>query len=122
MKSHEQRIKDAAAEFRLIIGEFPTSASNEEIATRLLEAADHEPPQWPTDESLRAYFDVHGWYGEGADMEYYRRKLRTALLVDPIIKAAIEMRHTVLSAIGPVGPDDARAVQAVIDAVNEARL
>jgi hypothetical protein len=39
-----------------------------------------------------------------------------------IVAAAIEMRNVIRAAVGPVGPDDARAVQAVIDAVNEAGL
>lgn len=39
-----------------------------------------------------------------------------------IVRASVEMRNVIRSAIGPVGHEDARVVQAVIDAVNGAGL
>lgn len=67
-------------------------------------------PKWPTDEAVSAA------YGERSDLavKAYREKLREAMLVDPIIQAAIKLRGCKGYVIA--------AVQAVVDAVNEAGI
>lgn len=89
MKSQEQRIRDAANEYRRISHLFPhpeSLASPAEIARRMLEAADREPPKWPTDHSLDELWSGEAWSEEDRDV------LRRAMLADPIIQAAIRLR------------------------------
>lgn len=85
MKTQEQRIKDAAA---VLVGLNVSGPSAERWARDVLEAADHEPPKWPTDESVHC---VHR--PEDEEWEESRQYLREALLADPIIKAAVALRR-----------------------------
>jgi hypothetical protein len=115
MKSQEQRIEDAAAAISARITVYGEDALL--LARNVLEAADREPPKWPTDESLAA---LNAATHDGKSSQ--REIVRAAFLADPIVKAAIELRRIIPAAVGQVGPNDAQAVQAVIDAVNEAGL
>lgn len=106
MKSQEQRIEDAT---RALMARRALSQTDARyIAGIALEAADREPPKWPTEESVRAMADVP---------EYVREDLRAAFLADPIIKAAIRLRDAYQR---PACFDD--EIGAVYDAVNEAGL
>ena len=49
-------------------------------------------------------------------------RLREISNDDRVVQAAVRMRNHIRAAIGPVDRGDAEAVQAVIDAVNEAGL
>jgi hypothetical protein len=128
MKSQEQRIGDATAAFLGYTkgwhrGNFDSSKVSEHhwraAITDALEAADREPPKWPTDESV---FAINKCRRSGAHIEDVRNATREAMLADPIVKAAIALRDEIVLAVGPVGLETARVVQAVIDAVNEAGL
>lgn len=61
------------------------------IAEQMLEAADHEPPAWPSDEFIKSLFNLVGWKAEeytiGEDM---RRKVRELLIGLDIVKEAID--------------------------------
>lgn len=81
-----------------------------------------EPAKWPTDETLDAAFGTY-FERDRHHIENARERVREAFIEhDPIIQAAITLRDVIRHAVGPVGPSDAQAVQAVIDAVNEAGL
>jgi hypothetical protein len=127
VKTQEQRIKDATAAFLDYTrdwyrGNFDSNKVSEHhwqaVIGHALQAADREPPKWPTDESVKTIW--HGGWIDGTEEQ--RLRTREALLADPIIKAAIALRDEIVLAVGPVGPETARVVQAVIDAVNEAGL
>ena len=117
MKSQEQRIKDAAeAMLPALTGGYRQRAEEAtKLAMLALEAADREPPTWPTDECLEII-----WRGAWCGGPKERRlRVREALLADPILKAAIAYRD---------GNDGRRGDlvggfgEALIDAVNEAGL
>lgn len=103
------RIKRAAEVLRHRGVEFSSIYS---VAKEMLEAADKEEPNWPTDESmsvLRHVCDING----DAD----RDRARDAFLVDPIIQAAVELKNRRRD-----GYDEDAATQRICDAVDEAGL
>lgn len=125
MKSQADRIKDVAD--RLRRGARTDGAESgcvlielhdvNVFAAALLEAADREPPTWPTDESVEAFCRVvsaNGGYAAGAR----RPGLRAALLADPIIKAAIAYRDV----NGPTRQCSSLSGRLICDAVDEAGL
>jgi hypothetical protein len=118
VKTQEQRLRDATEYMTSHLGRPIDPVTAMAIAGGMLQAADREPPKWPTDESVKTIW--HGGWIDGTEEQ--RLRTREALLADPIIKAAIALRDEIVLAVGPVGPETARVVQAVIDAVNEAGL
>jgi hypothetical protein len=118
MKPQEQRIEDAAGVIATHDGyDMSRDAPGPchlEIARQVLEAADREPPVWPTDESIAA-LNAASHDGKSSQREI----IRAAFLADPIIKAAIAYRNERTADANTFrGPEG----NAVIDAVNEAGL
>lgn len=126
----DQRIERAAAELCRIrqnggwtVLPGRTREEYRQAAREILEAADRESPKWPTDESVHAFGvaeNARFLRGPKGDPDY-REPLRQALLADPIIRAAVELRD-----VRKARPDRAwersEALQGVVDAVNEAGL
>lgn len=124
MKSQDQRIEDAAAVLRMHYArpdKLPCICSARSVARAALEAADREPPkwptdesEWPTDESVRAYARV---VGNVLPQDEEREALRAAFLADPILKAAVALAggYDSLTNVG-------QRLRALIEAVREAGL
>ena len=87
MKTREQKIKDVARELANILEDRQRLVNEpylEGFAEQLVDAAEHETPVWPTDESIDAANKKYS-----RDSGSQRDSLRAAMLADPIIKAAI---------------------------------
>lgn len=68
---------------------------------------------------------THGGPSEGIFAliaETPRLRDHQTMMADRIVETAVAVRDVICTAVGSIGPDDAAAVQAVIDAVNEAGL
>lgn len=129
MKSQEQRITSAT----LVIAAHLTGGHDQRhqearvIAIRALEAADTPPPTWPSDASVNTYHDVYLQQFDEPPcgiFEQEREVLRSALLADPIIKAAIAYRDYQRSKHeSPWGTDGfVEAARGILDAVDGAGL
>lgn len=113
MKSQEQRIQDAARVVATHDGYDMTrdgpADCHLEIARAVLEAADREPPSWPTDASYACLAD-----------DTSRENLRDAMVRDPIIQRAREARAA--WSPGRESVEYFRALAALFNAVDEAGL
>lgn len=91
-KTQEQRIEDAARELKRM---FPSVGEASAAAKKVLEAADREPPKWPTDESVRRFKAAYR-SSTNSDVpmsdEWLRDCLREAMVHDPIHEAAVAVR------------------------------
>lgn len=93
-KPMEKRVEDALAVFA------PSERSNpkmQKLVREMLEAADREPPKWPTDESFRAaQLEANRAFGDGEhDGDGWPRSaIRAAFLTDRIVQAAIRFAHS----------------------------
>lgn len=109
-KTQEQRIRAAAKGVKALN---PAGSDQwcERVARAALEAADREPPKWPTSETM------HLLYGAGHWDEQRRDMALAGLLADPIIKAAIAMREHARTHDRPI-----YGAVALFDAIDEAGL
>lgn len=119
MKSQKDRVADATAEYQRALRENPESTVAE-LVSAILDAADREPPRWPTDGSVSAFGAVLAKHKATTALSPHQSReiLRAAMLADPIIRAAVALAEDYTPK-----PDCLReSIAAVVDAVREAGL
>ena len=115
-KTNEQRIEDLAQLLAFEAGLLWELMSKENkdgfrvTAGRYIYTADYKRPKWPTDESVKSLFP------NVCNLDHTRANLKKAMLLDPIIQAAIELRKTK----GQMA--SRKAAYEVVDAVKDAGL
>lgn len=122
-KTREEKIESMAAELKaggITFNHMRGSsfANIYEVAERLLDAAERETPQWPTDESFNAAREVLNSFDEPVTPLTLQSTLSAAMSVDPIVVAA----RDAISELRSCGRIESETMATLEDAVSEAGL